>query len=72
LGIDWTVKIANGDSQLDIIEANLNNEVKMGGTTCTYQGKFIPCFSGPSQNDRITSQMLAEMFDMLDTPGIFD
>jgi hypothetical protein len=72
LGIDRTIDLSNGESQLNIIEANLQNGVMKGGPTCTYRGKTIPCFIGCSPNASITSQMLAEMLMELDKSDIFD
>jgi hypothetical protein len=72
LGIDWTIEIANGETHLNAIEANLYNNVLAGGSICTYQGKTIPCFIGCSPNSIITSEMLAKMLEVLDKSEIFD
>jgi hypothetical protein len=65
LGIDRTVKIANGETRFDFIEANLKNVVMIGGPTCFYKNKVIPCYVGCSPNASITSKMLANMLAKL-------
>jgi hypothetical protein len=53
-------------------EANLKNGVMLGGPTCTYKDKEIPCYVGCSPNASITSQMLADMLSVLDQSEVFD
>jgi hypothetical protein len=69
MGIDCTIKIANGESQLNIIKANLKNIVMIGRH---YQGHILPCFIGYSPDASITSQMLDNMLEVLDKSDIFD
>jgi hypothetical protein len=71
LGIDRSIEIdiENGQSQIEVIENNLNNNVMIGGPSCTYKGKEIPCFVGCSPNSSITSQMLADMLALIDSSG---
>jgi hypothetical protein len=72
LGIDRTIAITHGETKMNTIEANLENDVMIGGPSCTYNGKLIPCFIGCSPNASITSLMLAEMLQELDKSDIFD
>jgi hypothetical protein len=64
LGIGRTIEIGSGESQFNTINANLLNEVMIGGATCTHEGKEIPCFIGCSPNASNTSQMLANMLEV--------
>jgi hypothetical protein len=72
LGIDRSIEIATGESRLETIQANLRNDVMIGGPKCTYKDKIIPCFVGASPNASITSQMLADMLGVLDNSGVFN
>jgi hypothetical protein len=57
---------------MNTIEANFENDVIIVGPLCTYNGKFTPCFIRCSRNASITSQMLADMLEVLDSSHIFD
>jgi hypothetical protein len=72
VGIDRSIEIATGESRLETIQANLRNDVMIGGPKCTYKDKIIPCFVGASPNASITSQMLADMLGVLDNSGVFN
>jgi hypothetical protein len=72
LGIDRTIKRNSGESKINTIEVNLQNEVMIGGPPCTYLGKTIPCYIGCFDNARITSKIFAEMLEVLDSCNIFD
>jgi hypothetical protein len=58
---------------IDLTVDNVDNMtiVAIGGPTCTFLGKEIPCFYGTSPKASITSQLLVDMLKYIDTFGTF-
>jgi hypothetical protein len=71
--IDITKNIHTTGSSADVLYNNTGNGSAMsGGPTCHFNGKEIPCFVCTSPKASITSQLLADMLQFMDSFNIFD
>jgi hypothetical protein len=72
-GIDLTKTVNNGESDYEFFENNSGEgQAMQGGPACIFQGKKVPCFVGTSPKASITSQLLADMLQFLDSFSLFD
>jgi hypothetical protein len=67
LGIDVTKNMVSGETNVESYSININNGVMTGGPTCRFNGKELPCFACVSPNASITSELLAQMLEQIDS-----
>jgi hypothetical protein len=71
-GIDITKNALAGEG-IDLFCRNAGEGLAMqGGPSCFFQGKEIPCFVCTSPKASITSQLLADMLQYMDSLQVFD
>jgi len=81
LGIDWLALRDLGlldfeaeeslDKMMDVL-SGYGKDIMPGGPSCTFRGKTIPCFVATSPKASITSVLLKQMLEHIDSFGIYD
>jgi len=81
LGIDWLAlrdlglldveAEASLDKTMDVLSC-YGKDIMPGGPSCTFRGKTIPCFVATSPKASITSILLKQMLQHIDSYGIYD
>jgi hypothetical protein len=65
--------VETGNTTYETVESSFGKGKAMArGPTCTYKGQELPCFIGCSGSFCITSEMLAAIFEQLDSRKLFD
>ena len=70
LGIDPALELQDADTEEELVRCN--KDAMVGGPTCTYKGKEVPCFVTYSPKASITSDILTEMLKRMDDLKLFE
>jgi hypothetical protein len=71
-GLDIMKNVESGENEVDMFENNfIEGKAMGGGPTCHYNGVDIPCFVCSLPKSSITTELLCEMLDFLDTLNVF-
>jgi hypothetical protein len=74
MGIDITKDLQTGETGFEVYERNGEENgggAMIGGPTCYFNGKYLPCFVGCSPKASITSELLVQMMSMIEDSGAF-